>query len=387
MKHRQTRIGSYISVGKGGTAYKAYIPTPLPLDPPLDLLDMQELISEAHLAIGRLDSFVQILPSPKLFLKMYSHKEALLSSQIEGTQSSLSSVLEAQNSDNITDNLGSDDATVLCHEKAILYGIKGMEEIPISLRLLREVHSVLMKGQTKDTPGEFRRSQNWIMGSSPRNAQFVPPPHNQLLDHLDNFEEFLHHRKTNNVALIDAAIAHAQFETIHPFLDGNGRVGRLLIILMLINKQILTTPILYLSLYFKRNRSEYYRHLDLTRQTGDWEAWVKFFLRGVIETSTEALQSAKAIKQLFDEDEKALSQSTEPNSVFRVYKHIQHFPITTTKIVKEKCDMSLPTAISSLRRLARLGIAKEVSGKYSRKVFVYGKYIEIVDQGTEPLPP
>jgi len=380
---REARTGKWVKVGKGKAAYKAYIPTALPLEPPLDMSHMQDLISQTHLAIGRLDSLIKILPNYRLFLAMYSYKEALLSSQIEGTQSSFSTPLEAKNVGGMID--ANDDATVLKHNQAVRHGLKRMKKIPLSLRLIRDIHSALMEGQTKDTPGEFRRSQNWIKGSSPSDAEFVPPANVELMEHLENFENFLHLKQRNSIALVDAAIAHAQFETIHPFLDGNGRVGRILITLMLMDRKILESPILHLSLYFKRNRSEYYRHLNLTRQTGDWEAWVKFFLKGVLETSTEALELVKIIKKLFDKDQAIIEKEFNRINVANTYKHMQEFGITNTKLVMAECKVSKPTALKLLRKLADVGIIKEVSGRYSRKIFVYSEYIKAMSKDTAPL--
>jgi len=264
------------------------------------------------------------------------------------------------------------------------YSIDRLKKLPLSLRLIREAHEKLMnnsRGNNKN-PGEFRTSQNWIGGSRPGNALFVPPPATKLMDCLDNFEKFLHDEKVKMPILIRAAIAHVQFETIHPFLDGNGRIGRLLITLMLCNDGILKQPSLYLSLYFKANRQEYYNHLQNIRETGDLESWIKFFLTGVEKTSNGAVTTAKNIINLFNQDSNLIATSDKCTpAILAIYKYLQKSPITNTGKIKEECGISLPTIIRNMENLEYLGIVAEVTKKERHKIFVYKKYLEILNDG------
>ena len=291
---KKTRIGRYVKSSViGGEHYSAYIPQPLPPEPAIAMEEMYSLLDKANAALGRLDGMRIVLPSTSLFLYMYIRKEAVLSSQIEGTQSSLSDLLLFETEE--APGVPMDDVTeVSSYVSAMTYGLERIKELPLSLRLIREIHARLMnnsRGGTKQ-PGEFRTSQNWIGGSRPGNASFVPPPVENLMECLDNFEKFLHDESIKLPALIKAALAHAQFETIHPFLDGNGRLGRLLITFILCAEGILKEPLLYLSLYLKANRQAYYDHLQSVRETGNWEAWIKFFLIGVEETANQATETA-----------------------------------------------------------------------------------------------
>ena len=273
------RIGKHQEIKAGGESNYAYIPAPLPPNPPLEMGELYPLLDKANAALGRLDGMSMVLPDHSLFLYMYIRKEAVLSSQIEGTQSSLSDLLLFENED--APGAPINDVTEVSNYVSVMsYGLERIKELPISLRLIREIHERLMsrgRGSVKQ-PGEFRTSQNWIGGSRPGNAKFVPPPPDQLMDCLDPFEKFFHDEKIILPVLIKAALAHVQFETIHPFLDGNGRLGRLLITFMLCQDGLLKEPLLYLSLYFKTHRQAYYDHLQSVRETGDWESWIKFFL-------------------------------------------------------------------------------------------------------------
>lgn len=294
---KSTRIGQYVKGSiVAGEHYSAYVPCALPPNPPLDLTEIYPLLDQANAALGRLDGMSMVLPDPALFLYMYIRKEAVLSSQIEGTQSSLSDLLLFENAE--APGVPIDDVTeVSCYVAAMNYGLERLKEFPLSLRLLREIHAKLManaRGGNKQ-PGEFRTSQNWIGGSRPGNARFVPPPPERLMDCLGALEKFLHDDTVKLPVLVKAALAHVQFETIHPFLDGNGRLGRLLITFMLCVEGLLKEPMLYLSLYLKTNRQAYYNHLQSVRETGDWEAWIKFFLQGVVETATQATDTARAM--------------------------------------------------------------------------------------------
>lgn len=340
-------------------------------------------LDKANAALGRLDGMSMILPNHSLFLYMYIRKEAVLSSQIEGTQSSLSDLLLFENED--APGAPVDDVTEVSNYVAAMnYGLERIKELPLSLRLIKEIHVQLMstgRGSAKH-PGEFRTSQNWIGGTRPGNAKFVPPPPDRLMECLDSFEKFFHDESITLPILIKAALAHVQFETIHPFLDGNGRLGRLLITFMLCQDGILKEPLLYLSLYFKTHRDDYYALLQSVRENGDWEAWVEFFLTGVIETSNQATLTAKRILELFERDNKNINVSGKPTgAVLAIHNYLRANPITSTTKIKEACNISLPTVLRSLSSLEKLGIVREVTGKERHKIFVYNNYIDILNSG------
>lgn len=385
---KKQRIGRYVrSSAVAGERYEAYLPTPLPPKPPIDVQSFFLTLDQAYTALGRLDGVSMFLPDPHLFLYMYVRKEAVLSSQIEGTQSSLSDLLLFE-SEEAPGAPVDDVAEVSCYVAAMNYGLERLKEFPLSLRLIREIHEKLMnnaRGGHKQ-PGEFRTSQNWIGGSRPGNARFVPPPPEHLMECLDNFEKFLHDDAVKLPTLIKAAVAHVQFETIHPFLDGNGRLGRLLITFILCNEGILREPLLYLSLYLKTNRQAYYDHLQSVRETGDWEAWIKFFLTGVIETANQAMEAAQAIVQLFARDRQRVEQSGKATAaLLTIQGYLQRNPIATTTKIKEACEVSLPTVLRSLASLEALGVVKEITGKERHKVFVYSEYLDLLSKGTEPI--
>lgn len=367
--------------------YKAFVPPRLPPEPPLNMDSLYPLLDQANTALGRLDGMSMVLPDHSLFLYMYVRKEAVLSSQIEGTQSSLSDLLLFETED--FPGAPMDDVEEVSNYVAAMnYGLDRLKEFPLSLRLIREIHGTLMKGARggNKLPGEFRSSQNWIGGSRPGNAKFVPPPPERLMETLDAFEKFLHDDAVRMPALIKAALAHVQFETIHPFLDGNGRVGRLLITFILCVEGILKEPLLYLSLYFKANRQDYYNHLQAVRETGDWESWIKFFLTGVIYTANQASETAQAIIALFAQDRTKISEDGKATAaILTIHGYLQSHPISNTSRIKEACDLSLPTVLRSLAALETLGIVKEVTGKERHKIFAYDKYLEILSNGTEPL--
>ena len=384
----KNRLDSYIkSSAIAGETYSAYVPSPLPPDPKLDLDPLYPLIDEANTAIGRLDGMSMVLPDPSLFLYMYVRKEAVLSSQIEGTQSSLADLLLHENTE--VPGIPIDDVTeVSCYVSAMNYGFERLKELPLSLRLLREIHAKLMdnsRGGNKQ-PGEFRNSQNWIGGSHPSNALFVPPPPEQLMECLDEFEKFIHDKKIKLPILIKAALLHVQFETIHPFLDGNGRLGRLLITFLLCAEGVLKEPLLYLSLYFKSNRQDYYNHLQSVRETGDWESWIKFFLKGIVETATQATETAQSIVKLFANDRKRIETSdSSAAAILTIHTYLQQSPISNTGSIRKKTGLSQPTVMRSLTALENLGIVKEITGKERHKIFVYRDYLDSLNRGTEPL--
>ncbi len=385
---KSERIGSFKqSPIIAGETYKAYIPKPLPPSPPLDLLYLYPLLDKANSAIGRLDGMSMVLPDANLFLYMYLRKEAVLSSQIEGTQTSFSDFLLFENDEAPRAQI--DDLTeVSCYVNAMTYGLERLEFFPLSLRLIREIHKILMNNayDGEMLPGEFRSSQNWIGGSRLGNASFVPPPPEYLIETLDNFEKFLYQSNIKMPALVKAALAHAQFETILPFHDGNGRLGRLLITLLLRHEGMLTRPLLYLSMYLKLNRQQYYDHLQSIPETGDWESWIEFFLTGVIETAEQGAKTIQAIVALFDEDRAKISNSGRSTAaVLSIYNFLQDHPISSTTKIRDKCKLSLPTVLRSLITLEAIGITREITGKDRNKIFVYDRYFALLSQGTEPL--
>ncbi len=385
---KSKRIGKFLkSSAVGGEYYNTYVPQRLPPDPPLDIGDLLPLLEQAITAIARLDGMSMVLPDASLFLYMYVRKEAVLSSQIEGTQSSLSDLLLFETES--APGAPIDDVTeVSCYVAAMNYGLARLKEFPMSLRLIKEIHEKLMansRGGNK-SPGEFRTSQNWIGGTRPGNAKFVPPPPELLMQTLGDLEVFLNDENIKLPVLIKAALAHVQFETIHPFLDGNGRLGRLLITFILCGEGVLKEPLLYLSLYLKANRQQYYDHLQLVRETGDWESWVKFFLTGVVETANQATETAQAIIKLFNTDRTKVEKSGRSTAtILTLHTYLQRNPISNTTKMKKTCGLVLPSILRALKVLEELGIVKEITGKERHKVFVYREYLDILSKGTEPL--
>ncbi len=381
--------GHYVPLpSAAGEKARAFVPAPLPPVPPLKLdTEIQELIEKAMLALGRLDGLTTVLPDPTLFLYSYVRKEAVLSSQIEGTQSSLSDLLlfEMEGVAGVPLN---DVQEVSSYVAAMNYGLKRLGELPLSLRLLKEIHGVLLaKGRgSKKEPGEFRRSQNWVGGTRPGNAVYVPPPPDQLIECLGPLEKFLHNDPVKTPLLIKAAMAHVQFETIHPFLDGNGRLGRLLITFLFCAEGALHEPLLYLSLYFKQHRQQYYDLLQSVRLTGDWEAWLRFFITGVEETANQAAQTARALMNLAAADEKRVQAIGKPaGSALRVHRLLQAQPIISIASASSELSLTVPTVTASLRHLEKLGIVRETTGRNYGRLYAYAKYLKILNEGTEPL--
>jgi len=379
--------GRYEIAEIGGETIRAFVPRPLPPDPPLELNEQrQRLLERAVLALGRLDSVTLLLPDPHLFLYAYVRREAVLSSQIEGTQSSLAQLLlfELEESPGVPLD---DVVEVSNYVAALEHGLRRLKEgFPLSNRLIREMHAVLLsrgRGSEK-SPGEFRRSQNWIGGTRPGNAHFVPPPPQYVQDCMSDLERFLHNEGNPYPALIKAALAHVQFETIHPFLDGNGRIGRLLIAFILHNDGLLSQPLLYLSLYFKQHRSEYYRLLDVVRTEGDWEAWLDFFLEGVEQTASNAVETAKRLLSLFQKDEQVIQKAgRSPSTLLRVFRVLCERPLVTVKQVCERSGLSFPAVSHAMAALAQLGIVREVTGQRRNRIFAYNEYLNILNEGTE----
>ena len=382
------RLGRYVLKTFEGEEVRAFVPPPLPPAPPVRLDGLQVLLEQANQAIGRLDGLASLLPDLSLFIYTYVRKEAVLSSQIEGTQSSLSDLLLFEN-DEAPGAPIEDVQEVSNYVAAMTHGLERLSSgFPLSLRLVREIHEILLskgRGSGKQ-PGEFRLSQNWIGGSRPGNAAFVPPPPELVLDCMGKLELFLHEERSDLPVLIKAGLVHVQFETIHPFLDGNGRLGRLLITFMLCEKGVLRDPILYLSLYFKANRSAYYELLDRVRSRGDWEAWLDFFLIGVRDTADQAASAARRIVALFAEHQKQIETLGRPAaSVLRVFQHMQRNPIVSIPAAAQKIGISAPTVAKSLDHMQRLGILREVTGRERHRLFVYEDYLAILNEGTEPI--
>ncbi|MFO0686925.1 MAG: Fic family protein [Sandaracinus sp.] len=367
------------------TGYRAFVPAQLPPNPPI-VFDgtLSTLLSKADVELGRLDGVTSILPNPDLFVAMYVRQEAVLSSQIEGTQASLTDVLqyEAGAEDGA---LATDVGEVFNYVRAMNHGLKRLPELPLSLRLIREIHAELMKDTRghERQPGEFRTTQNWIGagGSTLATASFVPPAPHRLGEALGNLEKFLHDEQLP--PLVHAAVAHAQFETIHPFLDGNGRVGRLLITFLLCHRGVLGKPLLYLSHYLKRNRAEYYDRLQAIRLEGRWEEWIAFFLRGVAEVARAAIETARRIIALRDEKGRLLqAEGKASGNLLRALDVLFEQPIVTVRLVEQRLDVTFATANSVVARLVEVGVLRERTGYARNRRFVFEPYLSLFDAGS-----
>jgi Fic family protein len=381
--------GQYEITATGDEAVRGFVPAPLPPDPPLDLSGVrQRSLERALLACGRLDGVTALLPDPDLFLYAYVRREAVLSSQIEGTQSSLSDLLLFELDE--APGVPFDDVVEVSNYVAALeHGMVRLRGgFPLSNRLLREVHEKLLaRGRGADRqPGEFRRSQNWIGGTRPGNASFVPPPPRRVEDCMASLECFIHAGDDGLPDLVKAPLAHVQFETIHPFLDGNGRVGRLLISLMLFDAGVLGQPLLYLSYHFKQHRPEYYRLLDTVRAEGDWEAWLDFFLEGVAVTAGSAVDTAHRLLALFDDDAaRVQTLGRAAANALRVFDALRDRPLANLNALTERTGASYPTVARAVEALETLGIVREITGRKRERVFAYTRYLAILNEGTEPL--
>ena len=371
------RAGKYITQQAG---YKAFIPTPLPPDPPIAWdEELQNLLSKADMALGRLDGIATILPNPDLFVAMYVRKEAVLSSQIEGTRATLLDIFDYET----TGEMAKDVDEVVNYVRAMNRGLERLRTLPLSLRLIREIHEELLKGVRGEhrTPGEFRTSQNWIgpPGSTINNALFIPPPPHEMSAAMGDLERFIH-KGDNLPALVKNALIHAQFETIHPFLDGNGRVGRLLIAFILTHDDILKRPLLYLSYYFRRNRQEYYDRLNNIRNKGDWEGWLKFFLTGVYEVSKQAAETAQKIIALQERDRARVFHS--PNGL-KLVDHLFLNPLVTIHEIRRLTGISHATAARLTKQLIELRILDEITGYARNQKFLYKEYFNILKEGVD----
>lgn len=375
------RAGRYVQQPAG---YRAFIPAPLPPDPPIDLGGpLQTLLSDADYALGRLDGAVLTLPNPDLFVFMYMRKEAVLSSQIEGTQSSLQDLLAAE-AKLLDADTPRDVSEVANYVHAMHHGLARLTELPVSVRLIREIHEVLMQGVRggKLAPGELRTSQNWIgpTGCTLREATFVPPPPHEMLQALTDLERFLH-ADDPPPSLVQVGLAHAQLETIHPFLDGNGRVGRLLITFLLTERKLLERPVLYLSHYFKRHRAAYYESLQAVRDSGDWEGWLAFFLRGVTEVSREATETAAAILRMREEYRASITEhlGRAAGNGHRVMERLFDHPIVTVARVREWLGITPAGANNLVNRLEGIGLLREITGYARNRRFRFDPYLRLFE--------
>lgn len=373
------RAGGFIAQPEG---YAAFIPKRLPPDPPLALdPEMLRLLEEAVRELGRLDGVARVIPDPDFFVSMFVRREAVLSSQIEGTQSTLEDLLELELESDRRDRF-SDAYEIANYVRAMNFGLERIKSLPLSLRLIREIHQELLRDGrgSKATPGEFRRTQNWIgpEGATLKQATFVPPPAPEMKRALHDFEQYLHAEGSYST-LIDVGLAHAQFETIHPFLDGNGRVGRLLNTFLLVHRGVLRKPLLYLSYYFKLHRTEYYDRLMAVRLTGDWEGWIQFFLRGVIQTAREATETAESLFELRESHRSlVLDEGLGQNGLLLLSSLFQR-PLVNVKLVASQLETTFPTASRLVSSFEELGLLVEITGQKRSRLFRYQPYLALFD--------
>jgi Fic family protein len=377
------RAGLLVQQQSGPDGYAAFVPAPLPPAPPLDLSGaLGGLLERASNSLGRLDGISGSL-DPDRHLYMYVRKEAVLSSQIEGTQSTLTELLEYENAE--APGVPVEDVReVSRYVNALRFAVEQIDGgIPLSLRLIRETHGILMTGGRggRQTPGEFRRTQNWIGGTRPGTARFVPPPPHELMRVLGDLERFI--VDGSATPIIKAGLAHAQFETIHPFLDGNGRLGRLLITMILCAERSLAQPFLYLSLYFKQHRDDYYAALQRVRSDGDWEGWMAYYLEGVDWTARQAIATTTDLLQLFKADRERISTTARAASTIRVYEELQRRVVVSIRRVAEALQLSIPTVTAALGRLQQMGIARETTGRSYGRLFAYDRQLEIINRNDD----
>ena len=375
------RNGKYITQLKGDLEYKAFVPNPLPFEIKIDK-EFQSLLSKADLSLGRLDGIAETLPDVDFFILMYIRKEAALSSQVEGTQATFADVLKAEAK--IRDlEIHKDVDEILNYINAMNYGLKRLESLPLSLRLIREIHKILLTGVRGEgrEPCEFRKTQNWVGGGpSIQKASFVPPPPQEIMPLLDNLEKIFYDKSPIPV-LVKTGLIHAQFEVIHPFLDGNGRIGRLLITFYLCQQKVLNKPLLYLSDFFKKYRQEYYNRLNAFHEKDDIESWLKFFLEGITITANEAVETSKKIIKLREEDMKRIfTLGRSVHKATLVFNHLFHTPLIAIKDVEKITGLKNPNALALINKLVNLGILTETTGRKRNKVFAYEKYIKLFEE-------
>ena len=370
----------------GEAAYKSFVPSPLPPKPALVLnSEAIEVLVEAHKQLQRLESLSTHIPNLNLFISMYVRKEALMSSQIEGTQASLDDILDPMIEENVDQNV----ADVVNYIHAFEYALERMKALPLCNRLLRETHAVLMSGVRGQewTPGEFRRSQNWIggVGSTLANARFIPPNPEDMVNAISDLEKYFHAESEIDV-LIQAALIHYQFETIHPFLDGNGRIGRMLIVLFLMDKKLLSSPALYISYFLKRYRSEYYDRLGRVRSEGDYEQWVLFFLHAVIDSAEDATRAIMNLIALRERNTELIASfGRSSKTVARVLNHLEQYPIVTIQKTANTLHLSFNTVSDAIDRLMGIKVVNQVNQNRRNRSFAYTAYLDILREGTEAI--
>ncbi len=379
--------GKYITTSTVGETVQAFLPAPLPPVPDIEwAAELRQQFEQAHLALGRLDSISSLLPDTSLFLYMYVRKEAVLSSMIEGTQSSLSDLLmyEIEQQPGVPID---DVQEVSNYVAALNHGIKRMADgFPLSVRLIKELHKILLSGArgSNKQPGEIRQSQNWIGGTRPGNAVFVPPPAEELAEALSMLEKFIHNQPVKTSTVQKAALVHVQFETLHPFLDGNGRLGRLLMTLILIADGVLQQPLLYLSLYFKIHRQHYYDLLNRVRLKGDWESWLSFFAEAIAYTAGEAVETAKQLMALAEKNTQLLQvQGRFSNTLLKIHQALLHRPIATAAWLEKNAGLAPATVRTGLKKMEALNLIEELTGKQRDRIYAYHNYIAILNKGNE----
>jgi Fic family protein len=381
MASNTDRAGTFVAQPSG---YRAFLPAPLPPDPPIALEgELLSLLSTADIALGRLDGVVKVIPDPEFFIAMYVRREAVLSSQIEGTESTLEDLLEVELKPDAQDR--GDVGEIVNYVAAMNHGLAQLHELPLSLRLIGEIHAELLRGGRGEraTPGEFRRTQNWIgpKGASLKQATFVPPPVAEMKEALYALEQFLYTEPAPPL-LVLAGLAHAQFETIHPYLDGNGRVGRLLITFLLVHGGALRAPLLYLSYYLKLHRAEYYDRLMAIRTNGDWEGWLRFFLRGVAETAREAADTAERIFELRENHRTLVLAETGTNGL-KLLSLLFQRPLVNVNLATNELGVTFPTANRLVARFEELGLLSEMTGQRRSRIFRYEPYLRLFDEPSD----
>ncbi|MBN2026285.1 MAG: Fic family protein [Actinobacteria bacterium] len=371
------RTGRYVTQGTGKAQYKAFIPNPLPFQLNMDN-NLQSLLSRADVALGRLDGITEILPDVDYFIFMYVRKEATLSSQVEGTKATFSDALKAEASIKSAE-IHDDVDEILNYIEAMNYGLQRLDTLPISLRLIREIHGILLSGVRgeRKTPGEFRKSQNWVGGNDIRTASFMPPPAGEIPALLSNLEKFIHD-KSPLPSLVKAGLLHSQFETIHPFLDGNGRIGRLLITFFLCQQGMLNKPLLYISEFFMENRDKYYEQLNSYHDKGYVEGWLRFFLDGVLITAERSIETARKVLALREQDVRKISEAGgSAQRALSLLDALYHTPLVRVKDIEGLVDIRNPNALALTNKMIKLGILKEITGQKRNRVFAYDDYIKL----------